>query len=125
MIVFGYVYYDGYAALNNEQNCTSGTRGPVPDASTPPPNPLTIDMTWLSQNGGWRQVWQNGVKVNVGDPGGAPATNIVGGAIGRGIGVADDYRFDGDIAEVVIFDAALTDADRLQMEAYFKTHWGL
>jgi hypothetical protein len=47
-------------------------------------------------------------------------------AIGRALGVTDlDERFIGDIAEIVVFNVGLTDPERLQMEAYFKTHWQL
>jgi hypothetical protein len=56
----------------------------------------------------------------------SPMKRAVGGAIGRSYGkYLFDARFNGDIAEVVIFDVALTASERQQMDAYFKAHWQL
>jgi hypothetical protein len=70
-------------------------------------------------------VWQNGVKVNGGGASGGPGAGFVGGSIGRAFGVDGENRFQGDIAEIVIFDAALSDTEAQQMLAYFKAHWQL
>jgi hypothetical protein len=71
-------------------------------------------------------VWQNGVKVNVGGASGGPGRGFSGGAIGRALRThTGDDRFIGDIAEIVVFDVALSDPERLQMEAYLKAHWQL
>jgi hypothetical protein len=128
-ISLGYGYYDGFPTLGFESVCYmpfSGTRGRVPDASALPPSPAVVDMLRLSQNvEASPTVWQNGVKVNGGAASGGPASGFVGGSIGRAFGTHTDNRFQGDIAEVVIFDAGLTDLDVQQMNAYFKAHWQL
>jgi hypothetical protein len=129
-INLGYVYYDGYPALGFESACYqpyTGTRGRAPAVPLPPPAPAAYDMLRFSQATDTSpSVWQNGVKINVGGASGGRGAGFAGGAIGRALrtGTNDD-RFIGDIAEVVIFDTALTDAERLQMEAYFTTHWHL
>ena len=120
---FGYSYYDGFPALNYEPLC-GGTRGGVSDASTLPPSPTVLDMLRLEQDAGTHALFQNGVKVNGGGTAGRFSHGLVGGAIGRA-GTASESRFQGDIAEVVIFDTALGDTAKQQMEAYFKAHWNL
>jgi hypothetical protein len=128
-INLGYVYYDGYPALGFESACYrpyTGTRGRAPDASAIPPSPVAIDMVRLWQDAGASPtVWQNGVKINVGGASGGPGSGFVGGSIGRAFGTTGDNRYQGDIAEVMIFDAALNDGERVEMEAYFSAHWQL
>jgi hypothetical protein len=129
-INLGYVYYDGFPALNYESFCYapySGTRGQVAPASSLPPSPPVVDMLRLGQGlGASPTVWQNGVKINGGGASGGPGSGFVGGAIGRAFGyTAGDNRFQGEIAEIVIFDAAITDGEAQQMLAYFKAHWNL
>ena len=120
---FGYSYYDGFPALNYEPLC-GGTRGAAPDASTLPPSPTVLDMLRLEQDAGTHSIWQNGVKVSAGGTAGRASHGLVGGAIGRA-GSTSESRFQGDIAEIVIFDTALSDTAKQQMEAYFKAHWNL
>jgi hypothetical protein len=127
---FGYVYYDQKPALDMETVCHlpySGTRGPVLWVPSPPPAPASYDMVRLSQNVAVSPtVWQNGKQVNLGAASGGRASDFKGGSIGRALSVSDlDERFIGDIAEIVVFNVGLTDPERLQMEAYFKTHWQL
>lgn len=104
----------------------SGTRGQVPPAGLPP-SPAVLDMLRLWQDAGASPtVWQNGVKINAGGASGGPGSGFVGGSIGRALGyTTGDNRFQGDIAEVVVFDVALTDSEVPTMEAYFKQHWQL
>jgi len=128
-INLGYVYYDGFPALNYESVCYrpfSGTRGQVPAAAALPPSPTAVDMLRLAQaTAASPTVWQNGVKINGGGASGGPGSAFVGGSIGRAVGVDAENRFQGDIAEIVIFDAALTDTEAQQLLAYFKMHWHL
>jgi hypothetical protein len=128
-ISFGYVYYDGYPALDYESLCYRpfpGTRGRIPPVAVPPPAPAAYDMVRLEQATSTSPVvWQNGIKVNVGGSSGGPGTGFVGGSIGRAFTSAEEHRFEGDIAEIVIFDVALTDDEAAQMATYFKQHWGL
>jgi hypothetical protein len=124
----GYVYYDGFPALNYESQCYTpftGTRGQVPPVASPPPSPGAYDMVRLAQaTAASPTVWQNGVKVNGGGASGGPGKGFGGGSIGRAFSTTTDHRFQGDIAEVVIFDVALTDAEAVEMGTYFKLHWG-
>jgi hypothetical protein len=123
-------YYGGYPTLGFESVCYmpyTGTGGPVAPVSSPAPSPVAVDMLRFGQAAGLSPtVWQNGAKINVGGTSGGLGNRFAGGAIGRAFGFTNvDERFAGDIAEIVIFDAALTDPERLQMEAYFKQHWSL
>ena len=128
-INLGYAYYDGYPTLNYESNCYrpwSGTRGPAPRTPDSPPGAAAIDMLRLAQAQATSPtVWQNGVKINVGGASGGPGSHFAGGSIGRAFETQTDNRFRGDIAEIVIFDAALTNAEARRMEAYLRQHWHL
>jgi hypothetical protein len=54
-----------------------------------------------------------------------PLQAIGAGFVGRG-GVANvDQRFLGDIAEVLVYDVALADAERRVVEASLHFHWDL
>ena len=128
-ITLGYAYYDGIPTLNYESNCYrpwSGTRGPVPPTPALPPGPLAIDMLRLAQShASSPTVWQNGVRINVGGASGGAGADFTGRSIGRAFESRSDNRFRGDIAEIVIFDAALGDVEAHAMEAYFREHWRL
>jgi hypothetical protein len=128
-INLGYAYYDGYPALNYESNCYrpwSGTRGPAPRTPDSPPGAAAIDMLRLAHEQATSPtVWQNGVKINVGGASGGLGSHFAGGSIGRAFETRTDNRFRGDIAEIVVFDAALTDTEARRMEAYFRQHWHL
>jgi hypothetical protein len=128
-ISLGYGFYDGYPALGYESLCYqpfTGTRGQAPATPAQPPAPATYDMLRLAQSTSASPVvWQNGSKINGGAASGGPATEFAGGSIGRAFSTASENRFQGDIAEVVVFDTALSDDQAQQMGAYFKQHWGL
>jgi len=54
-------------------------------------------------------------------------SEITGGFIGRGFpwdGV-NDSRFRGDIAEVLMYQRALSPTERVAVEQYLRQHWGL
>ncbi len=128
-ISLGYAFYDGYPALGYESLCyqpLTGTRGQSPATPAQPPAPTTYDMLRLAQNTSASPVvWQNGSKFNGGAASGGSATEFAGGSIGRAFSTASENRFQGDIAEVIVFDSALSDDQAQQMGAYFKQHWGL
>jgi hypothetical protein len=90
----------------------------------PPPGPVAIDMLRLAQAAS-PTVWQNGVKINVGGASGGAGAGFAGGSIGRALEDRSDQRFRGDIAEIVIYDAALTDGQARAIEAYFRQPWRL
>ena len=128
-INLGYSFYDGFPTLNYESFCYrpwSGTRGQVPSTPAPPPAAVAIDMLRLAQaDAASPTVWQNGRKINGGGASGGVGEGFAGGSIGRAIGVGSDQRFRGDIAEIVIYDAALTDGQAAGLDAYFRQHWRL
>jgi hypothetical protein len=52
-----------------------------------------------------------------------------GGAIGRAVlqttASPYDQRFNGDIAQVIVYDTALADADRSALEQYLARRWSI
>ena len=65
------------------------------------------------------------MRINVRGASDGAGEAFTGGAIGRAYESRGDNCFRGDIAEIVIFDAALSDVDAPAMEAYFREHWRL
>ena len=57
-----------------------------------------------------------------------PITSLMAAYLGRAYqlvtSVTPDSRFDGDIAEVVIYNLALDDTDRLAVSSYLMSRWG-
>lgn len=53
-----------------------------------------------------------------------PLQAAMGGYVGRGGVTTVDERFIGEIAEVLVYDVALTDGQRQVVEAYLRYHWG-
>jgi hypothetical protein len=73
-------------------------------------------------------LYVNGAQVYKVDSGGLDlsAVSVVGrGSIGRGTDTFDDDRFHGQIAEIIGFNVALSDADRIDVEGYLKRQYGL
>jgi hypothetical protein len=119
-LAFGYVYYYGPVQLDLEQNC-NGTSASVHGV---PPIAIKQDTAVF---GPWGHgVWVNGNLLVV-NSSTAALSLATKGAIGRGIAATTtggtDWRFRGDIAEVLVYDTALGDVDRLSVEAYLKNHW--
>ena len=75
-----------------------------------------------SAAGDWR-AWLNGALLF------STSTNTAGfGAaplLGRAEGTGGPYHFDGDLAEVVVYDAALSDGDRQRVERYLGGKYGI
>jgi hypothetical protein len=99
---------------------------PANDAGTPAP--LSIDTfrmgpstglhAWIN---GYLQLGSNGSQVLSATYEGDQTI----GSIGRAAYVNyRDERFNGDIAEVLIFDSELSESDRQAVETYLETHWG-
>jgi hypothetical protein len=126
IVVMGYAYYNGVPALTLDQSCSGGPIVAVPGVSVPPPSPLTVDTVVFDHTVG-HTLWSQGVTLTTPiNPN--PSTYAGYGAIGRGAFQttvpASDQRFRGDIAEVVVYDTALVDSERKQVEAYLRAHWG-
>jgi hypothetical protein len=124
VLAFGYSYGHGAPDLILSQGCGS-VGNAVAGVLTPPPSPLTEETVRLYQPDG-RELWVNGAPFAA-DAVSSPLSYAEGGAIGRAVNVTTalgfDNRFRGDIAEVVVYDEALSDADRTAVEAYLRAHW--
>jgi hypothetical protein len=91
-------------------------------------NPVAQRFTAKMQKGAGRWLFIDGTQAKFDATQGVSLTLARGGTIGHSgfnAGGGDDKRFQGDIAEVVIYSAALSDADRETIESYLKKHWGL
>jgi hypothetical protein len=126
----GYVYYDLAAGplLVIDESCDT-LGGAVSPAPVPQAAPLVIDVAIESTALG-KQLWTADVALTSSNG----ATNkhlsaASGGTIGRALYSnqpgANDTRFIGDIAEIVVFTAALPDSDRTAIEAYLRARWGI
>jgi hypothetical protein len=127
LLNLGYAYEDGSPKLSSEIRCRpwSGTSGPAPSRPTPPAQ-VKIDMLRLARaEANYPTVWQNGVMLDVRGASDDLNADFIGGSIGRAFEDRFDNRFRGDIAEIVIYDAALTDGQIRAIEAYFRQHWRL
>ncbi len=71
-------------------------------------------------------IWTNGAAIQV-DPDTTALKRATGGAIGRAVAMttaaAVDWRFRGDIAEIIVYDSALSDGDWSLVRGYLKAHW--
>ena len=75
----------------------------------------------VTYNGASSGIWKNGVDVSgVGNVGGQALTGLTIG--GRFNGVE---TLDGDVGEVIVYDRALTTAERQAVEQYLMTKWGV
>jgi hypothetical protein len=121
-LIFGYYFQYGSPLFVLDQACNAVAM--LAPRAAPPPAPLTEHTGWFSGTKG--HFLSGGMPNNPPDT--TPLAYAQGGAIGRAVvqltlsGV--DTRFNGDIAEVIIYDAALSDSDRLGVEAYLKAKWG-
>jgi hypothetical protein len=120
-LAFGYVYYDGFPELGSNTIC-GGFKAQLPTVPAPPPAPAAFDMLRFDPAVG-EQLWVNGTMIaSLVDM--APQLTASGGALGRAPYLSqEDDRFAGDIAEVIVFDAALSTADQQAVEGYLKAHW--
>ncbi len=122
----GYVYYNGSPQIDLDQTCNTllGTAAPVPSS---PPSPITRDLfRYDSTQGHFIFVNGNQVAANANV---TPLANAGGGAIGRCLASTtasgDDGRLHGDIAEIIVYDATLTDVASAAVDSYLQMHWRL
>ena len=124
VFAIGYSYYTGGPQLLLSQGC-GPLGGNAPAVPTPPPSPLTEETGRLDLTAG-RELWIKGSPFAA-DTNSAPLSYAAGGAVGRAANVTTangfDGRFRGDIAEIVVYDAALSSADRIAVETYLQAHW--
>ncbi len=123
-VFFGYVYYNGLPQLTLDQSCNTlvAQADPVPSN---PPAALTMDVAMFKKTVG-HELLVNGALVATDNDRNA-VSQATQGAIGRGLVQTThtnlDPRFRGDIAEILVYDAALEDADRSAIEDYLKNRW--
>jgi hypothetical protein len=97
----------------------------IPVAAQAADAPLSVDVAILDQTRG-HFVYVNGSLA--GSNGVTKSLRMATeGHLGTGglAGYGDDQRFMGQIAEVIVYDAALSDVDRSLLEQYLRLHWGL
>lgn len=73
-------------------------------------------------NGASSEMWKDGTSIATGDPG--TLAYPAGYKIGSDHNGADQF-FNGDIAEVIIYDSALSAADRNALGGYIQTKYGI
>jgi hypothetical protein len=121
----GYTYYNGWPSFVLDQGC-NGLGAQVDHVPSPPPAQATIDSARLRLTD--HAAWQNGALVQTRGNGQA-LYYASGGAIGRAlvaqVSSGTDGRFQGDVAEIVAYDTALSDDERATLEGYLHTRWSL
>jgi hypothetical protein len=119
----GYVYYNGPPNLVLDQSCNT-LFDPV--APVPTQGPIAAgEETLLFDPTRGHEIWTNGSAVAVNDDVNALKL-AAGGSIGRAgndTAAAAIARFRGDIAEIVVYDTALENTERLAVESYLKNQW--
>ena len=82
-------------------------------------------LSW-TQNGATPRLWQNGVEITTGGASTIPIP-VQGAEIGADAVIngylTNQYGFDGDMGELVIYDHVLTDIERQQVESYLNAKW--
>jgi hypothetical protein len=105
-----------------------GSQNAVPPDDAGTAAPLSIDTFRMGPTTGLT-VWINGHIQSATNSyqtlSGAYASSQALGSIGRGAWVNfRDERFNGDIAEVLVFATSLSEADRQGIEGYLEMRWG-
>ena len=114
---YRYVYTD---AVNTNRNAIAWFNIPYNDSV----------LTWRSTGAdSFLDVWLNGTALSVNQPVGVSA---VTGAAGFTVGNRSDPPWDtggagwsGPISEILVYDAALNDTDRANVETYLIGKWGI
>jgi hypothetical protein len=101
------------------------TDATVPDYGGNAQNePYFLSATVFSQGAGHTLYRDGTALASLGDT--TPLQRNDNGAIGRAFSITvSDTRYVGAIAEVIVYDRALSAADRKAVEAYLDQHWGL
>ena len=105
-----------------------GTQNVVPANDAGTAAPLSMDTFRMGPTTGLH-AWINGY-LQLGSNGSQVLSATYGadqtlGSIGRAAYVNyRDERFNGDIAEVLVFDSELSESDRQAVETYLEAHWG-
>jgi hypothetical protein len=84
----------------------------------------TIDMVRFSKSTNMMDVWVDGTMIATSPPMGPFVGKVDHVSIGRGPPAMTETRFNGDIAEIVIFGTALGDCDRKLMQTDLAGRWG-
>jgi hypothetical protein len=115
----GYVYNNPSAI---EFVFDQGCNGVFASAPGVPPSMVNVDTGEFDEFRG-HETWVNGAPAAA-NADVAPLSRASGGAIGRAYVVTNitgtDQRFRGDIAEVIVYDTAFADVDRLTIERYLR-----
>jgi hypothetical protein len=123
---FGYIDNGGSLNLTLDEGC-DGLNALDTRVPQNPPGPMSRATAMFGASAG-RTLWINGVPVSS-DLKTIPLGAAMGGAVGRAIfhttASGYDQRFRGDIAEIIVYDAALADAERKSVEDYLAKHWSL
>jgi hypothetical protein len=124
---FGYTYY---THSNNPWHFTLDPTCAVASIPVPDANQLraaTIGVAVFDQKTALEQLWADGTETSAAT--GHVLTYAEGGAVGRaiypnGFPSGGETRYQGNIAEIVVFDTAVADADRIAVQAYLAEAWG-
>jgi hypothetical protein len=125
-LAIGYVYYHGSPQFVEDQSCSALYDNSVPAPVVQPNENLLVEHAIRFDSSQGHQIWTQGTLVSSNSYI-TPAGAAQGGAIGRAFldaySPSQDQRFRGDIAEIIVYNAALSDADLIAVEIYLQAHW--
>jgi hypothetical protein len=125
---FHFGYRDSTTSLLTVDHFCIKTDAMVPAFTNLQDEPYVTIAAKFSQTSG-HQLYRNGVALTAtsgSDPTNTTAlTASANGAIGRGYSIAVDTRYQGAVAEIIVYDSALSDTDRQAVETYLRLHWSL
>jgi len=126
---FGYNYFADKPAieLSLEQYCQKTPTATVAAVPNPAPAALSYEIALLDTTVGHTFRLNGAVSGTDANKTALQTLTANTGTLGRAYKSVSviDSRFIGDIAEVVVYDAALSQTELLGLEAYAKAHWQL
>ena len=125
-LAIGYVYYNGGPQFVEDQSCSAIFGDSPPAVTAQAVGNLLVEHGVRFDRSQGHQLWMKGTLVEVNSYTGS-ILYAQGGAIGRAFldsyPATSDQRFRGDIAEVIVYDAALSNTDLIAVESYLQAHW--
>ena len=117
-----------YSLGNGAQSTTNGACPSISAAASLvfPGNNTFVVLSYQYTTGSSRpNLWANGLKLSV-PPASGTATSVTGAATPFSLGRSgnDTTYFSGDIAELVVFDSALSEGNRQRVEGYLLQKYG-
>lgn len=119
--VAGVLFYQSYTDSTDKHHANFVSAAVTCDDPTNMgTSPILFTEKYTTAGGGVSTLYRSGVSVDTG-----AGLVTIGDNIASFLGSWDSNDFNGDVGEIIIYDTALSDANRQSVEAYLNTRWGL